>query len=345
MFGGFDQDFSSTISALALAVLIIAIVGIAIPHFWASHAAEKTLAFTIWVLLLFRYALWPIIALMGSLELPIRRLSGARDDKDENGEIAKQEILHAAEEGQAEGTVDADEVDMIESVMEFGETQAGEIMTPRTDIFALPSDTPTKKAIQEVVDAGHTRVPIYEDNLDKIIGILYAKDLLRYMDQAQPVGLREIMRKCFFVPETKLLDDLFGEFQARKVHMAIVLDEYGGTAGLITIEDVIEQIVGEISDEYDSIKPKLMHKVDEKTAEVDGRFYIDDLNDELDLEIPEDKDYDTVAGLVFSEMGHIPAVNERLKIYGAEFTVLAADERKISKLRVEVLKQQKDEED
>ncbi|MBL7221708.1 MAG: CBS domain-containing protein, partial [Phycisphaerae bacterium] len=140
-----------------------------------------------------------------------------------------------------------------------------------------------------------------------------------------------------FVPETKALDDLLKEFKARKVHIAVVLDEYGGTAGIVTIEDVIEEIVGEITDEYDQSEPVLMQRIDERTIEADGRMYIDDLNDALDLEIPEDAGYDTVAGLVFSELGYIPRVDETLRAYGADFAVLAADERKITRLRVKVV--------
>ncbi|MCK4602564.1 MAG: HlyC/CorC family transporter, partial [Phycisphaerae bacterium] len=219
----------------------------------------------------------------------------------------------------------------------FGETQAGEIMTPRTDIFALPVETPREKAAERIVRAGHSRVPVYEGDLDNIIGVLYAKDLLAPTDPPQQAHLREIMRKPYFVPETKVLDDLLREFKARKVHIAVVLDEYGGTAGLVTIEDLLEEIVGEISDEYDADAVAPMNRIDSRTAEVDGRLYIDDLNDAMNLAIPEDEDYDTVAGFVFSELGYIPAVGEEVSSHGAKFTVLAADERKITRLRVEVM--------
>jgi len=284
----------------------------------------------------FRYALYPVTAVLQWLHLPVRRLSGVSDAEVENGDDARQEILHAASEGRAEGAVDADEAEMIESVIEFGETQAGEIMTPRTDVFALPADTPWDVAAERIVEAGHTRVPVYEGDLDNIIGILYAKDLLRYVGDSAPVDLRKILRKPFFVPETKALDDLLREFRAGKVHMAVVLDEYGGTAGIVTIEDVLEEIVGDISDEYDRAAPALARRVDERTLEVDGRLHIDDLNDLAKLEIPEDEDYDTVAGFVFSRLGHIPQVGEELPTPGARFTVLAADERKITRLRVEL---------
>jgi len=328
--------------ALGCAAAIIAVFGVAIPHAWASCAGEKVVAATLPVLMVFRRALHPVVAVMRSLDLPVRRLAGA-DDDEADGDAAKQEILQAASEGRAEGAVDADEVDMIESVMEFGDTQAGQIMTPRTDIVALPAQTPFDEAARRIVEAGHTRVPVYQGDLDHIIGILYAKDLLGQTGRGDPPAIRSILRKPFFVPETKPLDDLLRELKARKVHIAVVLDEYGGTAGLITIEDLLEEIVGEISDEYDRATPALMQRIDERTAEVDGRMYIDDLNDAMGLEIPEDADYDTVAGLVFSELGYIPTVGETLTACGASFTVLAADERKITRLRVQLAEKATDE--
>jgi len=330
------SDSVRALTAVAAAAGIIAIFGIAIPQAWSSYAGERALARTLPVLLACRLLLWPITAAMAAFDLPVRRLTGAGDEDETNGEAAKQEILQAATEGQAEGAVDAEEVEMIESVMEFGETQAAEIMTPRTDIFALRFDTPFEQACARIVEAGHSRVPIYQGDLDTIIGVLYAKDLLRHVSDPE-VSLRDLMRKPYFVPETKLLDDLLKTFKASKVHVAIVLDEYGGTAGLVSIEDVLEEIVGDIADEYDPAEPALMRRVDATSAEVDGRMYIDDLNDAMQFEIPEDEDYDTVAGFVFSEMGYIPTVGETLEAQGARFTILDADERKINSLRVEIL--------
>jgi len=324
-------------AALVTACAVVAVFGVAVPQAWATHAGDRVLRATLGILTALRYALWPVSRLMEWFDLPIRRLSGVHDDAHANGDAARLEILHAATEGQAEGAVDAEDVEMIESVIEFGERTAGEIMTPRTDIFALPVHTPWGEAAAKLVEAGHTRVPVYESDIDNIVGILYAKDLLRHIGSEGPSSLREVSRKCYFVPETKRLDDLLAEFKARKVHLAVVLDEYGGTAGIVTIEDVIEEIVGDISDEYDRVSPALMKRLDERTAEADGRLHIDDLNDALRLEIPEDEDYDTVAGMVFSELGFIPTPGEQLEAYGARFTVLGAEERRITRLRVEVL--------
>jgi len=327
--------WARTVMAVAAAVAIIGVFGLAIPQAWATYAGEKLIAAVYPILVALRYALYPVTAVMELFDVPIRRLSGVTEEQTENGDNAKQEILHAAEEGRAEGAVKPEEAEMIESVIEFGETHAGEIMTPRTDIFALPIDTSPEAACEKISRAGHSRVPIYDRDIDNIVGVLYAKDLLEQVRRSSPSDLREIMRKCYFVPESKALDSLLREFKGRKVHIAVVLDEYGGTAGLVTIEDVVEEIVGDISDEYDQAEPAQILAVDESTVEADGRAYIDDLNDALEIEIPEDEDYDTVAGFVFSELGYIPGAGETLDSQGAKFTILAADERKITRLRVE----------
>jgi CBS domain containing-hemolysin-like protein len=319
------------------------VFGLAIPHAWARYAGAKVIDVTFAPMMALRYLLAPAVAAIQAFDVPIRRLAGVSEDAEDEVEAAKQEIMQAATDGAAEGNVASEEVEMIASVIELSDSQAGEIMTPRTDLFALPAQTNWQEACQKIVAAGHTRVPIYEGDLDNIIGILYAKDLLGFVGGPVPTELRAVVRKPFFVPETKPLDDLLREFRVRKVHMAVVLDEYGGTAGVVTIEDVLEEIVGEIADEYDLSEPALMRRIDETTAEVDGRMYIDDLNEAMDLEIPEDKDYSTVAGMVFSELGYIPKVGEVLVAFGARFTVLAADERKITRLKVEWLEEQKEE--
>ena len=323
------------LAAMATAWALIAIFGEAIPHAWAYASGEKVLSVILEPLLALRYLLYPVVAVMQAFDTPIRRLSGAEQNAEMDVEEAKQEIMDAASEGRAEGAVNAEEVNMIRSVIEFGDIQAGEIMTPRTDIFALPAATPWVQACEMIFRAGHTRVPVFEGDIDNIVGILYAKDLLQYAGQGDNIDLRQVMRKPFFVPETKKLDDLLREFKARKVHMAVVLDEYGGTAGLVTFEDVLEEIVGDISDEYDRPEPALMKRIDDRTAEIDGRMYIDDLNEAMGLEIPEDQDYDTIAGFMFSELGYIPTNGETLDVSGARFTVLAADERKITRVKVE----------
>ncbi len=310
----------------AFSIIVVAVFGVGVPNAWAAGVGERMLAAFYPALVALYYITWPAIQLMQVFDVPVRRLSGVPDTEDnDNGDSARQEILSVASESRAGGDMDAEELEMIESVMEFRETHAGEIMTPRTDIFALPADMPFDEAVARIVEAGHTRVPVYRGDIDDIVGILYAKDLLRYLDSPEPATLTSVVRKPFFVPESKLLDDLLAEFKARKLHMSVVL------------EDVIEEIVGEITDEYDVAEPEPIQKVDDATVEADGRAYIDDLNDALGLAIPEDEDYDTAAGLVLSELGHVPTSGETIDAYSARFTVLDADERKINRLRVEKL--------
>ena len=332
-----QRDFVRTLLAMATAGAIITVMGVAIPHAWASYSGEKILARTLNVMLFFRYALLPIIAVMQAFDMPVRRLSEPTGLEDAAN--VKQEIMQAAAEGEAEGAVKPEEVRMIESVMEMSVRQAGEIMTPRTDMQAIPVTAAWIEAAEVIVSSGHSRIPVYEGDQDNVIGVLYAKDMLQSASgKTQPADIRQTMRKPFFVPQTKPLDDLLREFKARKVHIAIVLDEYGGTAGLITIEDVLEQIVGKISDEHDKSAPPQMKKLSERSAEVDARMRIVELNHAMSLEIPQEG-YDTVAGFIFSELGYIPSAGEMLEKHQARFTVLAADARKISRVKVERLEE------
>ncbi len=320
--------------ALAATIAILGVFSVTIPRILATHRPESVLRRCFVLLVVVRWLCWPITALLMLMHTPALRLIGEDEPTDEDAEEeARAEIIQAADDAHAEGAMDADEVDMIESVMEFSDTDAAEIMTPRTDLFALDIATDFQAAIDEVCAHGHTRVPVFRETIDNIIGILYAKDLLAHVS-APPATIESIIRKPWFVPETKPLDDLLAEFKARKVHLAVVLDEYGGTAGLVSIEDVLEEIVGEISDEFDEAEPQLIRRLTADSLEVDGRLRVDELNDELQLQLPEDEDFDTVAGYVVAQLGYIPTNGEILRSHNAEFTILDADERKISTLHV-----------
>ena len=234
--------------AVVLAALLVALAGIGIPHAWAKYAGERTVA-RVWpVLEVLHWVLWPLGKALHALDVPIRRLSGHREGADDRGSDVEQEILQLASEGQAEGGLHPDEVEMITSAIEFHDIRVGEIMTPRTEIEAVPVDAPREACVQTVLRVGHSRIPVYQDTLDNVVGVLYAKDLLA-AQAADGFDLRRLMRQPLFVPETKPISDLLKELKGRKVHIAIVLDEYGGTAGLVTIEDLLEELVGEITDE------------------------------------------------------------------------------------------------
>jgi CBS domain containing-hemolysin-like protein len=227
---------------------------------------------------------------------------------------------------------------MIESVLELGETTAEEIMTPRTDLVALQADAQLADVLDVIAKEGHSRIPVYDDNIDDVIGLVYAKDLLSEVGKGpSEFNLREKIRKAYFVPESKLLKDLLHEFQNQKLHIAVVLDEYGGTAGVVTIEDILEELVGEITDEYESPEPEPLVQVDEKIVEVDARMNVDDLNDKLEIDVPDEDDYETIGGFIFSYLGYIPKTGESFTHNNLKFTVTNAEDRRIKRIRIEML--------
>jgi CBS domain containing-hemolysin-like protein len=208
-------------------------------------------------------------------------------------------------------------------------------MTPRTDITAVEVNSDLQTVLDTISGAGHTRVPVYEENIDKIIGMIYAKDLLTEIGKdPADFKLRDKMREAYFVPETKPLRALLHEFQNQKLHIAVVLDEYGGTAGIVTLEDIIEELVGEITDEYEETPAEPIKKIDQNTIEADARTYVDDLNDQFDLNLPEDEDYDTIGGFVFSHLGYIPKTGESFDYQDLKFTIVSAEARRIKRIKI-----------
>ena len=214
---------------------------------------------------------------------------------------------------------------MIHGVIEFSETAAHEIMVPRTDLVALPADATIEAAIDTFIASGHSRIPVYEENADNILGLLYIKDLLIRLNAPRDpaeraINLLPLLRPAYFVPETKKSDELLREMQRRRVHMAIVVDEYGGTAGIITIEDLLEEIVGDIVDEYDKERQDVTLLPD-GTALIAGRASLDTVYDTFNLEVPEETEAETISGLVTEHLGHIPVVGDQVVIQGVLFTV------------------------
>ena len=280
----------------------------------------------------------PITNLLHLADPLVRRISGV-GEKANGDEQLSEELISVVEEHE-QGMVDEEQRDMIEAVVEFRSSTAGEIMTPRTDVIAIDVDADLAQIKQAVLEEGHSRVPVYRGTIDDIVGILYARDLITLLGTDQPLRLRDLLREVLLVPLTKSIRELLSDFKARKVHIAIVLDEYGGTAGLVTIEDVVEEIVGEIEDEYEDTEERpSIRRLDAHTIDVDGRVYIDDLNDELDLELPEDEDYDTVGGFVFSTLGHIPEAGESFEFDRVRVTVTEAHRTKVLSVRLQLLEE------
>ena len=321
-----------------VAAVALLVFGAAVPMAWAKYNAERVIVRTLPMLLAIRAASWPALAFLGLFDGLVRRLSGVPDADNREDEL-ESELLSVVKEGELEGTFEEDEKEMIESIIEFKDTDVAEIMTPRTDMASLPYDAPLAQVRELVVAEGHSRVPVYQENLDTIVGVLYAKDLLSATGMPDFASKRvsDIMRSPLFIPETRKLTDLLHDFRREGVHIAIVLDEYGGTAGLVTIEDVVEEIFGEITDEYDETETEEIRRLSETAAEIDAQTRIGDINDELNIELPEEEDYETVGGFVFSQLGFIPKPGERFEYRGLAVTVLQADERRVKRVRLEGL--------
>lgn len=244
-----------------------------------------------------------------------------------------EEIHELVDEGQAKGLISNEESHMVYGVLDLKETRANSIMIPRTDISSAPINSTLGEVIKLVNECGHTRIPIHNDNIDEIIGILHAKDLLKMWGKDPDAIIpAEILRKPSFVPGTQKINELFRDLKNRKTHLAIVTDEYGGTAGIITIEDIIEEIVGEIMDEHDNEK-SLMTIIDDKSLLVDARLEIEKLEEHLGVELPKGE-FESVGGFVIHLVGKIPQVNEKISYKGLEIVVKKADQRKIEKVLI-----------
>ena len=321
--------------AIAAAIGVIA-AGV-VPLAWANYAAESILATVLPACHLCRTVLAPLLPVCRVVDGLVRRLAGVPKDAPSGSNI-EEEIVSVADEGEREGAIEEDQVDMIENVLKFRRADASQIMTPRTDIVSLDAHESVEAARHLIAGSGFSRIPATRGNLDTIVGILYAKDLLdRAADEgAKRLAVEDVMRPALFVPETKPVDELLREFQVNKVHMAVVLDEYGGTSGLVTIEDVVEEIVGEIVDEHEPEPRKPIRRVEDRTFEVEARVHIDELNDELGVDLPEDDDYETVGGFVLSRLGYIPKAGESLEHNGLRITVLEAEQRRITRLKIDL---------
>ena len=329
--------FTDYLLAFIISMAIFSVFSVAIPHAWAKYAGEKVLSRTYKILMFFAAIASPVLYTLKFYDAVIRRLAGVVETTpEEQQEERQEEFLNGLEQHRMEGAVDEEEQEMIENVLELSDTAADEIMTPRTDIVAVEVNSDLQTVLKTINTAGHTRVPVYEDNIDKIIGLIYAKDLLTEIGKdPADFKLRDKLRDAYFVPETKPLRALLHEFQNQKLHIALVLDEYGGTAGIVTLEDILEELVGEITDEYEKSPPEPIKKIDQNTIEVDARTYIDDLNDQFELNLPEDEDYDTVGGFVFSHLGYIPKAAESFDYKNLKFTIATAEARRIKRIRIQ----------
>lgn len=262
----------------------------------------------------------------GFIELVSRLVTGRK-------KITAEEIHDFIEASEEEGLVNEEESEMIRSIFSLGTTVVREIMIPRTDMACVSVEANIHEVLDTIIACGHSRIPVYEQTIDNIIGLLYAKDLLKYWgEQERLVSVRAIMRPPFFIPETKNLEQLLQEFKRKRVHLAVVIDEYGGTSGLITIEDLLEQIVGDIQDEYD--REEVLFTVNtDGSISADARMPVEELEEFFKIQIDRDK-FDSVGGLIFHLTGKIPTTGDIIEGSGLQLTILDADERKIKRVRI-----------
>lgn len=241
-----------------------------------------------------------------------------------------QELIDASEQ---QGIIDEEEGEMLQSILELDETILREIMVPRTAMVCVDAEAPLSQLLDTILKSGHSRIPVYQGNVDNIIGLVYAKDLLRFWGRPiDDIALDEVLRQPYLVPESKLVSDLLKELRENHIHIAIVIDEYGGTSGLVTIEDMIEEIVGEIQDEYDREEEWLLEQPDGSVL-VDGRLNIEEFEEYFDVEVTREM-FDTVGGYVVERCGRVPALGEQVEVDGFAMKIVQGDERAIRQLRI-----------
>ena len=327
-------------ASLGVTGLIIAVFGVAIPLSWSRHAAEPLFNYSLGLLVTCGLILSPVLIVLHWFDPLVRRLLGVPKPTIDDTSPLEREILEAVSEGEKTGLVDQSQRDMIEAVVDFSSITVDQIMTPRTDVEGIDVNSSLEDIKHFVAEAGHSRIPIYEGDLDHIAGILYVKDLIALLgtDDHNSFNLKENIREAMFVPETKPLSDLLTQFKASKVHLAMVLDEYGGTAGLVTIEDLLEEIVGDIQDEYEPPEEEpAAIQVNPHTYDVHARLRIDEFNDELEADLPDEEDYDTIGGFVFAHLGRIPESGETFTHDSLRFTITDAEKTRVNRVRVERL--------
>jgi len=246
-------------------------------------------------------------------------------------ENIEKEIQQLIDEGEQAGLISEDEGEMIQGIFSFRDTIAREIMVPRTDAVFASAETKIPDIVQLIIQSGHSRIPIFKDNIDNIIGTVHAKDLLSHC-KMEDLEVQDIVRAPYFIPETKKISEVLKDLRDNKSHLAIVIDEYGGTAGILTLEDVIEEIIGDVMDEYDA-EEKLIVEHEDGSISVNARLDVEELEDYLNVELPEGK-FESVGGFVISLLGKVPSINERLVYNDLEMLIEAASSRKLEKIRI-----------
>lgn len=321
---------------LALICFVLVACSIWIPWAIAKIGSERFLYFTWRWWWLASVASWPLLVGGKFVGAIFQRASGTDETEEDEEDAFEEEILSILSEAENDGVVKAERADMIEGVMDLDDFDLTKVMTPRSKIDALDVSSSWEEMIQFAVDSGRTRIPVFEERIDNILGILFVKDLLgeslRSENKRRP--LRKMLRKPISAPDKTKLDRMLKTFLAGRMHMAVVTDEYGGLAGVVTIEDVLEEIVGEIEDETDDSPPQPFKRICKNEAEMVAEFPIDELNEQLGLALPEEEEFATVGGLLMAQTSRIPRVGHEIEIDEIKFVILEANRRSIRRVRV-----------
>lgn len=321
------------IAQIVILTIIVLFFGEVIPKVYASKNSLSFAKIVAIPLYWINVILYPISKTLTDL---IRSVSKRFSNANMKTALTSSEFTDLAELGVESGTLEADEHELIHGLFSFKTITAREVMTPRVDVTAVSHTTTFPELMKIITESGHSRLPLFKENLDEIAGIIYAKDLLPYINSygENEISLPKLAREAVFIPESKLISELLHEFQDNKTHIGIVVDEYGGTAGIITLEDILEEIVGEIRDEYDKEEQEIT-KQDENNYLVLGKASIDDVIDILGIDISsENDDYDTIGGFIFNHAGTIPQVGYKFKFGNYFFEVIELENNRISKIQI-----------
>jgi len=334
---GRKLDFNEILVILVdvlIVTFVILILSEILPKVIAVRSAETFSQRSSFILSIFYYAFYPVTYSLSRFTQFMQHQTGFSEDKTF---LTEEELRTLAEVGEEKGTLHKDEKEMIHSIFEFGETTVKEIMVPRTDMVVISTDTTLSQLMELVKTKLHSRIPVFKDRLENVIGILYVKDLLPTLTKRrrERINLEKLVRPAYFVPEQKKIDELLKEFQEQHIHMALVVDEYGGISGLVTLEDIIEEIVGEIQDEYDKEMP-LYKILDERTYIVDGRMQLDEVNEELGLNLPTEEGVETISGFILKLLGALPKEKQEVMYEDKRFIVEKINRNRILKVRIEI---------
>ncbi len=345
----FLKDIAGGLSTVLITVVlsfISLVFGELVPKKIGMAKAESISFRVAGILLCVKAATKPFVWLLTKSTNGVARLFGINPNVDERT-VTAEEILMMVDVGGEKGVIEESERDMIANIFDFGDTTASEVMTHRTEVVAVENTATIDELIALTVETGRSRIPLFDEDIDTILGIIYVKDLLRYVGREEVADLKltDFMRDAYFIPEAKNLSELFEEMTGKKVQMAVVVDEYGGTAGIVTMEDILESIVGNIQDEYDNEEEEYS-QVSENTYTVDGTMPIDEVSDLIDIELPEG-DYDTLAGLLVSELGYIPKTNDHptVTLGRVSLTVETVEDRRISRVLIVITPEEENDED